>query len=223
MRIIKEKQPKIIFLENVKNLVSHDNGNTFKVILEALESENYFVKYSVLNAMNYGNVPQNRERIYIVAFKDKNFYQRFDFPKPLPLAQSLQDIIDFNSKIDDKYYYTKGKYKGQIYEKLVDAMDDQNAVYQWRRTYVRKNKSGVVPTLTANQGEGGHNVCLIKTKYGIRKMTPHECFNTQGFPKDFKLPKTQSDARLYKQAGNSVCVSVIKRIAQSIVEACKNE
>ena len=173
--------------------------------------------------MNYGNVPQNRERIYIVAFKDKNFYQRFDFPKPLPLAQSLQDIIDFNSKIDDKYYYTKGKYKGQIYEKLVDAMDDQNAVYQWRRTYVRKNKSGVVPTLTANQGEGGHNVCLIKTKYGIRKMTPHECFNTQGFPKDFKLPKTQSDARLYKQAGNSVCVSVIKRIAQSIVEACKNE
>lgn len=223
LRIIKEKQPKIIFLENVKNLVSHDNGNTFKVILEALESENYFVKYSVLNAMNYGNVPQNRERIYIVAFKDKNFYQRFDFPKPLPLAQSLQDIIDFNSKIDDKYYYKKGKYKGQIYEKLVDAMDDQNAVYQWRRTYVRKNKSGVVPTLTANQGEGGHNVCLIKTKYGIRKMTPHECFNTQGFPKDFKLPKTQSDARLYKQAGNSVCVSVIKRIAQSIVEACKNE
>ena len=136
-------------------------------------------------------------------------------------AKKLKPDIIFD--INDKYYYTKGKYKGQIYEKLVDAMDDQNAVYQWRRTYVRKNKSGVVPTLTANQGEGGHNVCLIKTKYGIRKMTPHECFNTQGFPKDFKLPKTQSDARLYKQAGNSVCVSVIKRIAQSIVEACKNE
>jgi len=82
--------------------------------------------------------------------------------------------------------------------------------------------SGVVPTLTANQGEGGHNVCLIKSKHGIRKMTPHECFNTQGFPKDFKLPNNQSDARLYKQAGNSVCVSVINRIAQEIVKAIDN-
>lgn len=223
LRIIKEKQPKIIFLENVKNLVSHDNGNTFKVILESLECENYFVKYSVLNAMNYGNVPQNRERIYIVAFKDKTLYQRFDFPKPVQLTTPLTDIIDFNSRIDEKYYYTKGKYKGDIYEKLVEAMDDPNAIYQWRRKYVRKNKSGVVPTLTANQGEGGHNVCLIKSKYGIRKMTPHECFNTQGFPKDFKLPNNQSDARLYKQAGNSVCVSVINRIAQEIVKSINNE
>ena len=109
--------------------------------------------------------------------------------------------------------------KGEIYEQLVEAMDDENAIYQWRRKYVRKNKSGVVPTLTANQGEGGHNVCLIKTSHGIRKMTPHECFNTQGFPKKFKLPKDMSDARLYKQAGNSVCVSVIKRIAEKIEEA----
>nr|MCR4923176.1 DNA cytosine methyltransferase [Lachnospiraceae bacterium] len=105
------------------------------------------------------------------------------------------------------------------YDQLVAAMDDENAIYQWRRKYVRKNKSGVVPTLTANQGEGGHNVCLIKTKYGIRKMTPHECFNTQGFPKSFKLPTDMSDARLYKQAGNSVCVSVIGRIADNIAEA----
>ena len=95
------------------------------------------------------------------------------------------------------------------------------AIYQWRRKYVRQNKSGVVPTLTANQGEGGHNVCIVKTKYGLRKMTPRECFNTQGFPKDYKLPKKQSDARLYKQAGNSVCVPVINRIAESILEAIK--
>ena len=94
------------------------------------------------------------------------------------------------------------------------------AIYQWRRRYVRKNQSGVVPTLTANQGEGGHNVCLVKTAHGIRKMTPRECFNTQGFSKSFHLAK-QSDARLYKQAGNSVCVSVISRIAQQIAEAVK--
>lgn len=219
IRIIKEKMPAIVFLENVKNLVAHDNGNTFRVINESLESLGYYVKHSVLNAMEYGNVPQNRERIYIVAFKDKELYRKFDFPKPVVLTNGLHSIIDFNTKVDSKYYYTKGKYKGDIYEKLVEAMDDDCAVYQWRRTYVRKNKRGVVPTLTANQGEGGHNVCLIKTKYGIRKMTPHECFNAQGFPKDYILPDDMSDARLYKQAGNSVCVSVIERIANEIKKA----
>lgn len=220
VRIMKEKQPPIVFLENVKNLVGHDNGNTFSVILGELEKLGYHVKFAVLNAMEYGNIPQNRERIYIVGFKDIEMYQRFVFPMPVPLTTKLSDIIDFETKKDEKYYYTAGKYKGDMYEQLVEAMDDDNAVYQWRRKYVRKNKSGVVPTLTANQGEGGHNVCLIKTKHGIRKMTPHECFNTQGFPKTFQLP-TMSDARLYKQAGNSVCVSVIHQIAKEIEKAYK--
>lgn len=220
IRIIKEKKPSIVFLENVKNLVGHDNGNTFAVILEELEKQGYKVKYAVLNAMEYGNIPQNRERIYIVGFQDEEVYQRFVFPMPAKLTTKLSDIIDFEKQMDEKYYYREGKYKGDMYEQLVAAMDDETAVYQWRRKYVRKNKSGVVPTLTANQGEGGHNVCLIKTKYGIRKMTPHECFNTQGFPKEFKLP-VMSDARLYKQAGNSVCVSVIHRIAKEIVKAYK--
>lgn len=221
IRIIKVKQPPIVFLENVKNLVGHDNGNTFRVIREALEANGYHVSPMVLNAMEYGNIPQNRERIYIVCFKDEEIYRRFHFPMPVPLTTKLTDIIDFDTKLDEKYYYREGKYKGDIYEKLVEAMDDDQAIYQWRRKYVRKNKSGVVPTLTANQGEGGHNVCLIKTKNGIRKMTPHECFNTQGFPTDFKLPDDMSDARLYKQAGNSVCVSVIERIADNIAEAVR--
>ncbi len=223
MRIIDEKgnkKPQIVFLENVKNLVGHDNGNTFRVIIDELEKRGYHnPKYMVLNAMEYGNIPQNRERIYIVGFLDEETNKSFNFPKPVKLTKSLEDIIDFHSKIDDKYYYTQGKYKGDIYDKLVEAMDDDRAVYQWRRQYVRKNKSGVVPTLTANQGEGGHNVCLIKTDYGIRKMTPKECFNTQGFPKKYKLPDDLSDAKLYKQAGNSVCVSVINRIAQEIIKA----
>lgn len=223
VRIFKEKKPEIIFLENVKNLVSHDNGNTFQVILSELQNEGYSVKFQVLNAMEYGNIPQNRERIYIVAFKNKELYKNFEFPLPIKLETKLTDVIDFNKKIDDRYYYTEGKYKGDIYEQLVEAMkDDNHDIYQWRRKYVRKNKSGVVPTLTANQGEGGHNVCLIKTKNGIRKMTPHECFNVQGFPKDFVLPENMSDAKLYKQAGNSVCVSVIQRIAENIKEAIES-
>lgn len=216
IRIIDEKKPEIVFLENVKNLVSHDNGNTFAVIIDALQKQGYFVKYAVLNAMEYGNVPQNRERIYIVGFKNKNFYRNFVFPMPIPLEKKVSEIIDFDTKVDEKYYYRQGKYKGNIYEKLRENMDDSTAVYQWRRKYVRKNKSGVIPTLTANQGEGGHNVCIVNTKHGIRKMTPHECFNAQGFPESFKLPDDLSDSKLYKQAGNSVCVSVIERIAEQI-------
>lgn len=222
-RIIKEKQPKVVLAENVKNLLTHDGGNTYRVIKEALESEGYYVTERVLNAMSYGNVPQNRERIYIVAFKDKNAYDRFHFPNSVDLTTKLSDVIDFNNKVDEKYYYTKGKYKDEIYNAIVDGMDDENAVYQWRRRYVRKNKSGVVPTLTANMGEGGHNVPLVKTKYGIRKLTPKECFNIQGFPSDYQLPTDMSDSRLYKQAGNSVCVSVIKAIAENIAIALETD
>ena len=217
LKIIRAKKPSIIFLENVKNLVSHNDGDTFNTIIDALKKEGYNMpKYAVLNAMTYGNCPQNRERIYIVAFRDDDKAERFSFPEPITLEKKLSDIIDFNDKIDEKYYYTDGKYKGDIYDRLVAEVDSQDTVYQWRRRYVRKNKSGVVPTLTANMGEGGHNVPLILSDTGIRKITPHECFNAQGFPEQFKLPKDMADSKLYKQAGNSVCVSVINRIASQI-------
>ena len=221
IRIMKVKKPRVAFFENVKNLVSHDDGNTFKVICQALTALGYHYTYKVMNAMEYGNIAQNRERIYIIAFRDEKDFNRFTWPEPVKLTSSVKDIIDFENPVDEKYYYTKGKYKGDIYEKLEEAMknDDPDcpSVYQWRRRYVRQNKSGVVPTLTANQGEGGHNVCLIKTTDGrIRKMTPRECFNAQGFPKDFILPSELRDSKLYKQAGNSVCVSVINRIAEEI-------
>lgn len=223
LSIIDAKKPPILFLENVKNLASHDNGKTLNTIISELEKRGYLVNYKVLNSMKYGNVPQNRERIYIVAFLDKDISTRFTFPLEIYPSKKLDAVIDFNSKMDEKYYYTPGKYKNNLYEKLVEAIDDDRAVYQWRRKYVRKNKSGVIPTLTANQGEGGHNVCIIKTKYGIRKMTPHECFNAQGFPSTFRLPDNMSDGRLYKQAGNSVCVSVIERIAEEIYRAYSND
>ena len=223
-RIIEDKYPRICFFENVKNLVGHDNGNTFKVICEQLDNLGYKYTYRVLNAMYYGNVAQNRERIYIVAFRDEEDYDKFQWPEEIPLNKSVRDIIDFASKVDEKYYYTEGKYKGDIYEKLTEAMKtdekEDPAVNQSRRRYVRKNKSGFVPNITAKQREGGHNVCLIHTDDNrIRKMTPRECFNTQGFPEDFKLPSDMSESRLYKQAGNSVCVSVIARIADNIKKA----
>lgn len=217
MRIIEKRKPKVIFLENVKNLVSHDKGNTFRVILEALRENNYHVKYQVLNTMTYGNIPQNRERIYIVAFSSKQAANRFVFPDPIALQTKLSDVIDFETKVDDKYYYTAEKCN--FYDTLSKSMINKDTVYQWRRIYVRENKSNVCPTLTANMGTGGHNVPLIKTKLGIRKLTPHECFNLQGFPYDFKLPMELSNGRLYKAAGNSVSVPVIRRIAEQIAKA----
>lgn len=223
-RIFKVRKPRVIFLENVKNLVGHDNGNTFRVIIDRLEKAGYKnkISYAVLNACEYGNIPQNRERIYIVAFRDDDDYKKFRMPMPIQLKKIIKNIFDFDNKVEDKYYYLDGKYKQEMIDMLKKDMDDDNTVYQWRRKYVRKNQSNLVPTLTANMGEGGHNVPLIKTKYGIRKLKPIECFYAQGYPKSYKLPSDMSDARLYKQAGNSVVVPVIERIAKNIIDSLDN-
>lgn len=215
-RIFLDKKPSIIFLENVKNLVGHDNGNTFRVILECLHDAGYKVEYKVLNAMQYGDIPQNRERIYIVAFLDEAVYRRFKFPDPIELTTKLSDVIDFKTKQEDKYYYTSKSCN--FYDQLVENMHTMDTIYQWRRIYVRENKSNVCPTLTANMGTGGHNVPLILCGTGIRKLTPRETFNIQGYPKDYKLPEL-ANTRLYKQAGNSVVVPVIRRIAENIKDA----
>lgn len=218
LRIIEAKKPKAIFVENVKNMVSHDHGNTFKVIREALTENNYFIKWKVLNGKDYGNVPQNRERIYIVGFDNKEAYDLFEFPEEIELTTSLRDIIDFGDKKDELYYYREGKQR--FFDELKLTMTSQDTVYQWRRQYVRENKNGVVPTLTANMGTGGHNVPLILTDSGeIRKLTPKETFNVQGYPKSFKIPENVSNGQLYKQAGNSVVVPVIRRIATNISKA----
>ncbi|EOS7671339.1 DNA cytosine methyltransferase, partial [Enterococcus hirae] len=217
LKIINEKKPEAIFVENVKNMVTHDHGNTFKVIREALVMSNYFIKWKVLNGKDYGNVPQNRERIYIVGFKSKEAYESFSFPEKIRLTNKLDSVIDFNLDADERYYYDETK--TPFWDKLYPNITSQDTVYQWRRQYVRENKSGVVPTLTANMGTGGHNVPLILTNDGrIRKLTPKETFNVQGFPANFKLPNI-SNGQLYKQAGNSVVVPVIQRIAEKIDEA----
>lgn len=220
IRIMEKKRPRVCFFENVKNLVGHDNGNTFKVICGKLEELGYKVKYKVLNTMEYGNVPQTRERIYIVGFVRQEDYDKFVFPEPIPLTSTIRDFIDFDKEVEQKYYYTPEKY--DCYDQIREGMRRRDTVYQWRRIYVRENKSNVCPTLTCNMGTGGHNVPLILTDDGrIRKLTPRECFNLQGFPKDFRLPK-QSDGRLYKQSGNSVSVPVIQRIAAEIRKVLDN-
>ncbi|NCC87926.1 MAG: DNA cytosine methyltransferase [Clostridia bacterium] len=213
----KDRQPKVLFLENVKNLVGHDNGNTFRVILKKLKDAGYHVRKEVLNACEYGNLPQNRERIYIVAFLDEDVYKEFDFPEPIELTHSLKDMIDFETKQDDRFYYKPSNCG--FYDLLKENVVRSDTLYQWRRIYVRENKSNLCPTLTANMGTGGHNVPIIYTNHGIRKLTPRECFNLQGYDSDYKLPENMANTHLYKQAGNSVVVPVITRIAEKIALA----
>jgi len=215
-----DPQPAGFLLENVKNLRGHDGGKTFDTIMQTLTSLGFHVgekTVKVMNSMDYGNIPQNRERIYIVGFKDKKHYDKFEFPKPIKLKRNFRDLLE--EDVDEKYYYNDKA----LYAKLKKEVISYDTVYQWRRVYVRGNKKGVCPTLTANMGMGGHNVPIIRDKKGIRKLTPRECFNLQGFPrKAYKLPKRLSDAALYKQAGNSVTVPVIRRIARQIKNAIEN-
>lgn len=218
-RIISQKLPRVIFIENVKNLVGHDNGNTYKVIRETLESYGYHLKTMVLNACEYGNIPQNRERIYIIGFLNEEDFDNFKQISPINLTVKISDIVDYNAKVDDKFYYTEQNCS--FYNLLKEGVTNKNTVYQWRRKYIRENKSNLCPTLTANMGTGGHNVPIVLTKYGIRKLTPKECFMFQGYPESFVLPDDVAQSHLYKQAGNSVVIPVIYRLASEIRKALK--
>lgn len=214
-RIFKETQPEVMFFENVKNLLTHDKGNTIDVILNILDKNGYYVKYQVMNTKDFGNIPQNRERIYIVCFRSEKAFHKFEFPREVKLNREWADFLE--KTVPEKYYYYHTH--TTMYEQIKDVIKNSNSVYQWRRKYVRENKSKVCPTLTANMGTGGHNVPLINPtgdEIGIRKLTPRECFNLQGFPIEYELPKDVSDSQLYKQAGNSVTVPVIYKIAKQI-------
>ena len=120
----------------------------------------------------------------------------------------------------ENFYYRQDKY---MYPELRKTMKSKDTLYQWRRQYVRENKNNRCPTLTANMGTGGHNVPLVLTDDGYRKLTPRECFNFQGFPKGFKLPKEMANSHLYKQAGNAVSVPLITVLAKAIKQSLVND
>lgn len=213
--IIRRKRPKAVYLENVKNLYTHDGGKTFAVIKGTLEELGYVVYHKVMNAMDYANVPQNRERIFIVCFDPAQVpnYQDFNFPEKEELNKKISDCIDY-SVTDKKFFYTE---KFPHYDELCKEMQSTDTVYQWRRQYVRENKNNVCPTLTANMGTGGHNVPLIVTPQGFRKLTPKECINFQGYPKLYSFPNSIADSAKYKQAGNSVVVPLIRKVCKNII------
>lgn len=215
--IASQHHPKVLLLENVKNLRTHDKGRTFAVITQTLEELGYVVYSKVLNPVEYANVPQNRERIFIVAIDPKQVpaYASFTFPEPEPLTRSIHDCLDHSSAMRAMYYTPESM---SHYETLESEITSQDTIYQWRRRYVRENKSGVCPTLTANMGTGGHNVPLILTDDGIRKLSPRECLNFQGFPAKYIFPRGLALSAQYKQAGNSVVVPLVTKICQQIVK-----
>jgi DNA (cytosine-5)-methyltransferase 1 len=215
LSIIKNNSPEIVILENVKNLQSHDSGKTFKIIIENLELLKYYVKYSILNTCKITGIPQNRERIYIICFKDKSLYDKFNFDFP---EIDLNPVMQYFEKdIPEKYYYNNSTVIYDELKKNVTKHISTNTIYQYRRYYVRENKNNVCPTLTANMGGGGHNVPIILDDKGIRKLTPRECFNLQGFPIDYILPEISTN-KLYSLAGNAVSIPVVFLIANKILK-----
>jgi DNA (cytosine-5)-methyltransferase 1 len=226
VRIIREfgkNKPKILLLENVKNLKVHDQGRTFKRIQSEIQRAGYWFSDAnarILNTAEYTDIPQNRERVFMVAMSQAHFSANpFVFPAPLPIGdlRPVRSFLDLQTKPDDAFYFTPDS---QYYELFRNEMakGGREHVYQLRRSYVRKNMSDMCFTLMANMGEGGHNQPVIKDRWGIRKLTPRECARLQGYEDSwFKIPPSLSNSQIYKQIGNSVTVPLVARLAEKIM------
>lgn len=216
-RIAEAKLPKVIFLENVANLLEHDEGKSFLTIYNALVPLGYTFKYQVMDAMEYGNIPQQRTRIFIVAFLDYELCNGFSFPEPIPLTVSLNDILDRSVPHDKSYYYDETSVYWNDLKKIVT---DKKALYKIYDSGVSRKRHYFCPTLTANMGTYLDRVPIVLDDYGIRKITPYECLALQGFPKTFRFLNIPM-ASAYKQCGNTVVIPVVKRIAEQIITAIK--
>ena len=210
-RIIDAKRPKVVFLENVPNLMEHDNGRTFLVIFNSLAQFGYTVYYKVMAANEYGNLPQIRKRIYITAIHE-SVNGSYKHPEPLELTLKSVDIIHRHERQNEIYYYNGSA----LFSYFESYMKDKKAIYRPTDTEVRLTKNQMCPTLTANMGTYPNRVPVVWDDYGIRKLTLRECLDFQGFPKEYYFPNTITIDDAYKQCGNTVCIPIIKQIAERI-------
>lgn len=213
-RILKAKMPQAFILENVKGLTNHDKGNTFKVIKQSLNNLGYSIFYKVLNSKDYG-VPQNRERIYIVGFKNKGF--PFKFPNPSFSKSNINELLEDNVEGHD-LTETASKHLKKHFSNFLEKKKF-NKEYPLFATEIRPSRcsfrnDGCSPCLTAKMGTGGNNVPALVTE--DRKLTVRECLRLQGFPEDYKMKDNYSQS--YKQIGNSVTVPVVQLIAKEMVK-----
>lgn len=214
MRIADSLQCPVIFLENVANLTEHDNGKTFNVIHNELAGRDYFIRYIIADACNYG-IPQHRTRTYIVAFKSQVACEAFSFPDECKLTKHIFDVIDKTVKVDDSYYLSR---ESAEYKRLDKEITDSKQIYRFSDYGIQASKDGISFTLKANMGTWYNRVPYIRDNFGIRKITPSECLALQGFPEEYNFHDIPS-ASAYKQIGNSVCVPIVRQIAMQISKA----
>lgn len=202
--ILEEKRPKAFLLENVKRLTTHDNGQTFKVILEKLKGLGYTVYHKIFNSLDFG-VPQKRERIYIVGFKEPLY---FKFPKPLGFYKPLSEILQNESEIPKSYFLSE-----DIKQQRLNAVKGTPPFPSIWHQNIGGNISAL-PFSCALRAGGSYNYLVVN---GVRRLTDREMLRLQGFPDTFKINLPYSQAR--KVAGNSVSVPVIQAIAGEMINA----
>ena len=209
-RILRAKHPKAFLLENVRNLVAHDKGQTFKVILEHLRLLGYHVHWRVLNALNY-NLPQKRERVIIVGFKDNH---PFEWPPHQPLKKTLSTVLEPDHAVNKKHFASE-PIRLSVEARLVGKDLPPSP---W---ISHENKAGNIsplPYSCALRAGASYNYLLVN---GKRRLTPRENLRLQGFPEDF--PTIVADSAIRKQCGNSVPVTMIEAVAKQLVAALKKK
>lgn len=219
IRIAKSVQPKVIFLENVRNLINHDDGRTFITIFNHLSELGYYVRYDVQSPHTHANIPQERSRTFMVAFSDYDMMNNFFFPDKISLTNDLSSIFDRSRKQHENYYYKSGN---RYYDLLNKRIPDTTGMYRIDDSGVAMKKYIISPTLKANMGTYHDRVPIIRDDYGIRKITPFECLALQGFPPSFVFKNIPIE-HAYKQCGNTVCVPVVKQIADNIFRCFRSE
>lgn len=203
-RILKHHKTPIILLENVKQLITHDNGRTFKIILEKLKSLGYFIKYQVLNALDFG-LPQKRERVIIVGFLDETKFDKFKF-NFVKKKYNLQSILQSDDEIEKSLFVSE-----TIRLKRLESTKNKQIFYP---SVWHENKGGNISVLDyscALRSGASYNYLLIN---GIRRPSARELLRLQGFPENYKIVVSQQELR--KQTGNSVAVPVIREVAKKI-------
>lgn len=221
LKVIKKNRPKVLLFENVKNFKTIDNSTAYNYVKNKLKKYGYHIRTKVLNTKEYTKIPQNRERLFIVGLLKSKVpnYKQFKFPKPSSYIKYIPAYLQSQKHIDGKYYlFNNPNYVNMVNQinKLTPAPERHMNIYKWRGV-IRVKKNFELPTLCAMMGKGGTNVPLIKDKLGVRQLTPRECFRFQGYPNSYKFPII-ANSHLYTQIGNSVTVSLIKRIGKRIIK-----
>lgn len=219
-RIVKFHRPKVVLLENVRNLASHENGSTFKVIIKTMEELNYKVYTKILNAKNF-NLPQNRQRVFIVCFNNDYEFEEFKFPKGNEDYISVKDILEENPKDLDRLLIKRTDiYKDEKNIEIDKKHNKHNKMLrlatinkggQGDRIYSSK---GIGITLSAHGGGSGSKTGAYYIDNKVRKLSPRECARMQGFPDDFII--TVSNSQAWTQFGNAVPINVVKSILKQI-------